>query len=218
MFLAPRTFQFNNGKEKMMNHQGLLSILVVAAVWLVLNAVPASSQTAPAPGKSQTEMKDSKGERTGEEKMEARGAQEAGPMGSERKKGETEMEARGAQKPGRMEKPGAEMPENKQSRGEQWAREDIKKAQEALKSKGHDPGSIDGMMGSKTRQAISAFQKANGLKETGNLDTETATKLGVEKTAAGKSTERASSSSGPAGTGKAQTSPQQKEPSSPQAK
>jgi Putative peptidoglycan binding domain len=204
--------------EKMMKHERLVPILVVAGVWLLLNARPAWSQTTPAPGKSQTEMKDSKGERTGEEKMDARGAQDPGPMGGERKKGETEMEARGAQKPGRMEKPGAEVPENKQSRGEQWTKDDVKKAQEALKSKGHDPGSIDGTLGPKTRQAISAFQKANGLKETGSLDTETATKLGVEKTRTSRSPERASSSSAPAGMDKAQTSPAQKQPSSPQAK
>ncbi|MBI4488931.1 MAG: peptidoglycan-binding protein [Deltaproteobacteria bacterium] len=59
--------------------------------------------------------------------------------------------------------------------------EDIKKLQEALKAKGHDPGPIDGIMGPKTRVAIKAFQKASGLKETGELDDQTAEKVGVEK-------------------------------------
>ena len=117
------------------------------------------------------------------------------------------MEARGAQKPGRMEKHGAESTGAKESQGEKWAMQDVKKAQEALKDKGHDPGSIDGVIGSQTRQAIRAFQNANGLKATGRLDSETTEKLGVEKASA-------SSASSP-GMGKGQASPMQKEPSPP---
>ncbi|MCM8792068.1 MAG: peptidoglycan-binding protein, partial [Candidatus Omnitrophica bacterium] len=33
----------------------------------------------------------------------------------------------------------------------------------ALKNAGYNPGEIDGKMGKQTRQAIRAFQKANGL-------------------------------------------------------
>jgi peptidoglycan hydrolase-like protein with peptidoglycan-binding domain len=58
--------------------------------------------------------------------------------------------------------------------------EDVKKIQEALKAKGQDPGPIDGMMGSKTRAAIKAFQEASGIKATGRMDKETGEKLGVE--------------------------------------
>jgi len=58
--------------------------------------------------------------------------------------------------------------------------EQVKAAQQALKDKGHDPGSIDGVMGPKTRQALKDFQKAEGIKETGRLDAETMAKLGVE--------------------------------------
>ena len=61
------------------------------------------------------------------------------------------------------------------------ASEEIKKLQEALKAKGHDPSPIDGIMGAKTRAAIKEFQEASGLKGTGRLDDQTAEKLGVEK-------------------------------------
>ncbi len=44
-------------------------------------------------------------------------------------------------------------------------------------NKGHNPGSIDGIMGPQTRAAIKAFQGANGLKQTGRLDAQTAEKL-----------------------------------------
>jgi hypothetical protein len=57
--------------------------------------------------------------------------------------------------------------------------EDIKKAQEALKSKGLDPGPATGRMDPKTQQALSEFQKANDLPATGVLDEKTAEKLGV---------------------------------------
>jgi murein L,D-transpeptidase YcbB/YkuD len=191
-----------------MKPKGLFSIVILAGVWIAFSAAPIWTQTAPAPGKDQTKMKQGKEERTGEEKTEARGAQE--PVRKERKKGEEEMEARGAQKPGRMEKSGAEAMGAKEGRGERWAMQDVKKAQEALKNKGHDPGSTDGVIGPQTRQAIKAFQSANGLKETGRLDPETAGKLGIEKgTASGPP------SRGSAGMGKGQGSPMQKEPSSP---
>jgi endoglucanase len=86
-------------------------------------------------------------------------------------------------------------------------REQVKAAQEALKEKGVDPGPVDGVMGPKTQQALREFQKKEGLKESGNLDTETMAKLGVQKTSgtdssspsASPSTGASSGASGSAG-------------------
>jgi hypothetical protein len=58
--------------------------------------------------------------------------------------------------------------------------QDVRQAQEALKDQGHDPGPIDGVLGSQTRQALRAFQSKNGLKQTGVLDAETKQKLNME--------------------------------------
>jgi carboxyl-terminal processing protease len=57
--------------------------------------------------------------------------------------------------------------------------DDIKKAKEALKAKGLTPGPIDGILDGKTQQALRDFQKANKLPVTGDLDQQTAEKLGV---------------------------------------
>lgn len=57
--------------------------------------------------------------------------------------------------------------------------DDIRRAQEALKAKGRDPGTISGRMHAKTQEALREFQKANDLPATGVLDKKTADKLGI---------------------------------------
>jgi peptidoglycan hydrolase-like protein with peptidoglycan-binding domain len=58
-----------------------------------------------------------------------------------------------------------------------------KEVQQALKEKGDDPGTIDGIMGRKTRAAIRKFQKTNGIEVTGTVDKQTAEKLGLPEEA-----------------------------------
>jgi peptidoglycan hydrolase-like protein with peptidoglycan-binding domain len=58
----------------------------------------------------------------------------------------------------------------------------VRSAQQALKDKGFDPGPADGVMGPRTRAAVSDFQKKEGLKVTGRLDADTNAKLGVTQT------------------------------------
>jgi peptidoglycan hydrolase-like protein with peptidoglycan-binding domain len=66
--------------------------------------------------------------------------------------------------------------------------EDIRRAQEALKAKGFDPGAISGRMQAKTQQALREFQTANDLPASGVLDQKTAEKLGIKLRAAKNST------------------------------
>jgi peptidoglycan hydrolase-like protein with peptidoglycan-binding domain len=56
-------------------------------------------------------------------------------------------------------------------------RENVKAAQKALKTKGVDPGPIDGIMGPKTTSALKDFQKKEGLQVTGRLNAETQARL-----------------------------------------
>lgn len=74
---------------------------------------------------------------------------------------------------------------------------DVKKAQDALRANGLNPGT-DGRMDAKTQQALRDFQKSNNLPATGVLDDKTAAKLGINKNSDMKSMpERRGSSSGP---------------------
>jgi peptidoglycan hydrolase-like protein with peptidoglycan-binding domain len=57
--------------------------------------------------------------------------------------------------------------------------EEIKRAQEALKTKGYDPGAVSGRLHAKTQEALREFQRKNNLTPTGVLDKQTADKLGV---------------------------------------
>jgi peptidoglycan hydrolase-like protein with peptidoglycan-binding domain len=56
---------------------------------------------------------------------------------------------------------------------------DVKKLQESLRDKGYYSGPVDDRMGPQTRDGIRKYQKAENLKVTGQLDNETAGKLGV---------------------------------------
>jgi peptidoglycan hydrolase-like protein with peptidoglycan-binding domain len=58
-------------------------------------------------------------------------------------------------------------------------RNDVQTVQETLWSKGHYRGTIDGVFGLRTQAGIRAYQKAENLPVTGELDTGTAGKLGV---------------------------------------
>ena len=51
--------------------------------------------------------------------------------------------------------------------------------QEILRDKGHYRGKVDGVFGLRTRASIRAYQKAENLPVTGEVDTRTADGLGV---------------------------------------
>lgn len=53
------------------------------------------------------------------------------------------------------------------------------RVQAALMRLGHFDGDIDGILGPKTRAAIIKYQKAQGLRQTGRMDIDTLTRLGI---------------------------------------
>jgi peptidoglycan hydrolase-like protein with peptidoglycan-binding domain len=61
-----------------------------------------------------------------------------------------------------------------------WDRTDVKKMQEDLRNRGHYRGKVDGVFGLRTQASIRAYQKAQNLPITGQVDTRTADRLGVK--------------------------------------
>ena len=49
----------------------------------------------------------------------------------------------------------------------------IRQVQQRLQAGGYTPGTVDGALGLQTRQALRGFQKAKGLRPTGEPDTAT---------------------------------------------
>jgi peptidoglycan hydrolase-like protein with peptidoglycan-binding domain len=58
-------------------------------------------------------------------------------------------------------------------------KDEITKMQETLRTKGHYQGKVDGVFGLRTRASIRAYQKAENLPVTGQVDSRTAGGLGV---------------------------------------
>jgi Putative peptidoglycan binding domain len=238
------------GEGKNMKQKRLLAISILAAAWLAFGTgwvwaqatggpsgtsksepqsdkdvkAPPSGQSQPSPGLSQSQKeggtsKTSKTESQSDTDISKGSAGQPGGMPSGRASGSQSGQGMSSS----QEKSASGM--GGKGAGQQWAMEDVKQAQEALKSKGHDPGPIDGKMGPQTRQALKAFQSSNNLKETGTLDADTAKKLGIDKggsaagaPSSGASSERGGSSSvgrESGGAGKGQSSSTQREPSSP---
>src|SRR5262249_54831160 len=60
--------------------------------------------------------------------------------------------------------------------------DEVRQAQQKLKDSGDYTGEVDGKFGPKTAEAVKKFQQDNGLPQTGHLDQQTASKLGVNMT------------------------------------
>jgi peptidoglycan hydrolase-like protein with peptidoglycan-binding domain len=56
---------------------------------------------------------------------------------------------------------------------------DVTKMQQTLQDQGHYRGKVDGVFGLRTRAGIRAYQKAENLPVTGQLDAQTAGRLGI---------------------------------------
>jgi len=64
----------------------------------------------------------------------------------------------------------------------------VRSAQQSLNDKGYNVGAVDGQLGPATRTALTRFQQAQGLAQTGDLDSQTLSALGVSQYDNGGST------------------------------
>ena len=60
------------------------------------------------------------------------------------------------------------------------SQEQVRRVQQRLVEFGHDPGTIDGIMGGRTRDALRSFQQSRGLEPTAEPDGRTLAELGAE--------------------------------------
>lgn len=60
--------------------------------------------------------------------------------------------------------------------------EDIRALQQALNDKGHSVGSVDGIWGPSTQNALRSFQSSQGMTASGNPDSQTLQALGIAMT------------------------------------
>ena len=98
----------------------------------------------------------------------------AGPAWSQEAPGERRQPDKSLTTPGDENIPGM--------RGQgtvELSKDDMRKVEEALKTKGYDPGKIDGVVDDANRAAIRSFQKDKSLPITGTVDNRTAEELGV---------------------------------------
>jgi peptidoglycan hydrolase-like protein with peptidoglycan-binding domain len=92
----------------------------------------------------------------------------------------------GSSQSGMSRSEGTGMQAGTESRGAgKWSKDKVKAIQEALKSKGFDPGEADGVVGPKTGQALREFQKSQNLQVTGRIDDKTVSALGVDTAGGG---------------------------------
>ena len=68
--------------------------------------------------------------------------------------------------------------------GEESNTTTVREAQQALKDQGFNVGSVDGQMGPTTESALRNFQQSKKLPQTGNLDQQTLSALGVNENGA----------------------------------
>jgi len=91
----------------------------------------------------------------------------------------------------------------------------VRSAQQALKQKGYDVGTVDGQLGPNTESALRQFQQSQGITQSGNLDQQTLSALGVDENQAAQSgmssSQGATSSQGARGS---QSSGQSSQPAS----
>ncbi len=58
-----------------------------------------------------------------------------------------------------------------------FASDMVQRVQQSLADKGFDPGPVDGIWGSKTKNALMKFQESEGLSATGRIEGETKSRL-----------------------------------------
>ena len=63
--------------------------------------------------------------------------------------------------------------------GQKWSADEVKEIQGKLKSQGYKVGSVDGVLGPNTQQALRQFQQDKGIQASGQVDPQTLAALDI---------------------------------------
>ncbi len=74
---------------------------------------------------------------------------------------------------------GQNQQQGRQNGSQQLNSDQVRKLQQALKDKGYNPGQVDGIIGSQTRQALRQFQQSQGIASTGKVNPKTLQALDI---------------------------------------
>lgn len=154
---------------------------IAAALGLAWSAFPAGAQ----------DTLKNKAERTGDkiedkaerakDKLENKSERAADKMENKAERAKDKAEAKGDTMGDKLDravdKTKAKTREMKDKVANKMDRGDTKNAQQALQAKGYNPGPIDGIHGPRTSAALRDYQKAEGLKVTGEMDGDTRARL-----------------------------------------
>lgn len=112
----------------------------------------------------------------GQQANQDQGAQQSQGTQQTEQKSQPAVKQSGQQTTSRQQGDGPGMSYDAQSLDERQ----IRQIQQALNKKGFHAGNADGTWGEETRQAVRNFQKAQDIKQTGQLDERTVSALGVQ--------------------------------------
>jgi peptidoglycan hydrolase-like protein with peptidoglycan-binding domain len=85
--------------------------------------------------------------------------------------------------------------ENGSANAERFGEATIRRVQQTLNARGYEAGPVNGTLGESTQRALRAFQKAENLQVTGNLNPRTLKALGIEDAGASTGGTRAGAAS-----------------------
>jgi len=193
----------------------ITTIAIAAALGLAWTAFPAGAADDTLKNKAERtgDKIENKAERA-KDKIENKSERAADKMENKTERAKDKAEAKGDTMGDKIDrtvdKTKAKARELKDKASNKMDRGDTKNAQQALQAKGYNPGPIDGVHGPRTSAALRDYQKAEGLKVTGQMDADTRAKLmasGPATTSPSASTTTTTPSASPSTTTPAATPP-----------
>jgi peptidoglycan hydrolase-like protein with peptidoglycan-binding domain len=188
----------------------LTTIAITAALGLAWTVLPAGAQETLKNKAERTGDKiEDKAERT-KDKLENKSERAADKMENKAERAKDKADGKdtvGEKLDRAVDKTKAKAREAKDKVSSKMDRGDTRNAQQALQAKGYNPGPIDGVHGPRTSAALRDYQKAEGLKVTGEMDGDTRARLMAQSSPAAPAASPATTPASPSTVGSPSQAP-----------